>query len=93
MNLGLSIFVSQDGEIRTHRGTFEDFKGAIEAGGFRSFAYKFIPDEPAPEAPPLPACKNQQWSRSDGNALCRCGRPYSEHVGLHLLCDGTLVKL
>lgn len=92
MNLGLSIFVSHDGEIRTHRGTFEDFKGAIEAGGFRDLAYKFVPDETAPEAP-LPDCKNQQWTRVSGHTVCRCGKPYSEHIGLHLLCNGDLVKL
>lgn len=91
--MGTPIFVSHDGEITTHRCNFEDHKGAVEAGGFRSFAHIFIPDEaPAPEAA-LPPCKNQQWSRSSGHSVCRCGRPYSEHVGLNLLCDGTLVKL
>lgn len=87
MNLGLSIRVSANGSIFTRRCTVEEHVAIIQ---WEDFAGRFVPDGPEGE---LPACKNQQWTRSDGNTLCRCGRLYSEHVGLHLLCNGDLVKL
>lgn len=88
--MGTSIRVSSAGEITTtQRCTHEEHLKIIEWG---SIAVKFLPDEPAPEAP-LPDCKNQQWTRVSGHTVCRCGKPYSEHIGLHLLCNGDLVKL
>lgn len=87
MNLGLSIHVSHGGLITTQWRTYEEHLLYAEWDGFAS---AFISDD-APA--PLATGKNQQWARSDGRTLCRCGRLYSEHVGLHLLCNGDLVKL